>query len=68
MTKITGMTKMTGVTGINEMTKMTEVTGVNRMTWMIRMARLCNNCEVRLGYRMAGVTGMTGNDMDDWND
>ena len=28
------MTKMTGVTGINEMTKMTGVTGINEMTKM----------------------------------
>ena len=34
------MTKMTGVTGINEMTKMTEVTGMIRMTGMIIIARV----------------------------
>ena len=34
------MTKITGVTGINEMTKISELTGVTRMTWMISMERV----------------------------
>ena len=45
MTLITGMTKMTEVTGMNEMTKMIKVTGMTRDTYF----------ELRLLRRLGGL-------------